>query len=242
MNYCHTDCDGTSTHVASAVVIRRRRLISKDDITPPVPQCNTRSSAPKRKSEVHWTRHLTCFQISIKHFRYQVLNGSCKHKSHRPTTTLCHPPTCRLGIEVEACDRPEVGELPEWHCDVAGPPIRDWCRIPFVNISSRQGQSTLTGSLVPTVNHVSKAACIGVRHYLFAVASPVDYMKADNLKFVIPALPILDQLAIRTINLIRQFHFKNIGWCRFHGDMPRNDICYNSELMVLNPPFLQSVA
>ena len=152
------------------------------------------------------------------------------------------PQPAGWGIEVEDCERPEVGELPEGHCDVTSPPIRDWCSIPFVNIPSRQGQSTLTGSLVPTVNQVSKAACIGVRHYLFAVASPVDYVKADNLKFVIAALSILDQLVIRTINLICQFHSKNIGWCRFHGDVPRNDICHNSELMVLNPLFLQSVA
>ena len=67
-------------------------------------------------------------------------------------------------------------------------------------------------------------------------------MKTDNLKFIIPALPILDQLMIRIINLICQFHSKNIGRCRFHGDVPRNDIFHNSELMVLNPLFLQSVA
>ncbi|MCE2466393.1 MAG: hypothetical protein J4G06_00090 [Caldilineaceae bacterium] len=145
-------------------------------------------------------------------------------------------------IEVEDCEGPEVGEWPTWHCEVAGPPIRDWCRIPFVNIQSRQGQSTLTGSPVPTVNHVSKAACIGVRHYLFAVANSVDHMKADNLKFIIPALQILDQLLMLTINLICQFQFKNVGWCRFHGDVPRNDISHNSELMILNPRFLQSVA
>ena len=50
---------------------------------------------------------------------------------------------------------------------------------------ANKANPTLTRSLEPTVNHVCKAVCIGVRHIFFAVAGSVELAKVDDLKYMV---------------------------------------------------------
>ncbi|MCY3658520.1 MAG: hypothetical protein OXG36_05785 [Caldilineaceae bacterium] len=70
-------------------------------------------------------------------------------------------------------------------------PFRDYARMLLVRIRRQYGPSILNGAFEPTVSHDTNAACIEVLQNLFAVANPIDLMRVEHGKQMIPAQPIV---------------------------------------------------